>query len=430
MPKFPGESAEAGEKTLMERASEYALSIAGPEPETFTNTEDERLYWDIFNAAYDKYFQEEFGDPICPPGMAHHEDDLFRWDEPYYPEPVSRQELEQEMWTALASLHAAMRWLTSSRSGTQGREAPQHGSTFFRYPEARKDVFEFSKTIAEYLKNNGIKDLVIADRSSRPLYIGVREYWMKIFPDEPMPNMYFINPKGFKSRDSLTDAELQDAGYDAAVKDDRVERIETARNRKEIIAEFKQVYKKLYADNKEPVLLFDTCLHSGKTLYSVVEAFKAMGFTNLKVGSVNRADRGSKVQTDFHITDRHPHGGCYPFDQDRLIEKTFEHVYSMPADDPRKKAMGAELRQEIKKIMEQYLRKPSLAWKNAPRWCVALQRLLTVIRTAAAVMCVSLVAPALPYMTVRVRALSSAAKTVPPRLSMTLIASSAVTSGS
>jgi hypothetical protein len=82
-----------------------------------------------------------------------------------------------------------------------------------------------------------------------------------------------------------------------------------------------------------------------------------MGFTDVRIGSVNPAEEGSSVQTDFYITHRRPEKGCYPFDRDRMIEKTFEHVYSQRTQDIQKRRAGNQLREEIKRIMLEHLGK-------------------------------------------------------------------------
>ena len=230
-----------------------------------------------------------------------------------------------------------------------GKKDIAKDSIFFRDPEARREVFEFSKAIAEYLEKEGIKDLVIVDRSSRPLYIGVREYWDKKFRGKQRPGIYFINPKGFESRDVLS---LEEADIN---KKYSYETVGQVREKEEIIAEFERVYPKLVADKNKPILIFDTCIHSGDTLVKVVEIFKEMGFSDVRIGAVNPADRLSKVKKDFFITTSRPERGCYPFDRDRMIEKTFEHIYSRRVTDTRKIAAGVEIRREIKKIMEENL---------------------------------------------------------------------------
>lgn len=235
-------------------------------------------------------------------------------------------------------------------------EEAEENYEFFKYEEARREVFEFSKSIAEYLKSNEIKDLVIVDRSSRPLYIGVMEYWKEVFNDIRMPNIYFVNPKGFKNIDEMSTRELLAVNEDAIYKSDLEEEVDKARTKEEVLDEFRKVYPKLLADKDRPVLIFDTCIHSGDTLSPVTEIFKELGFKDARVGSINPSDAGSAVRTDFFITEKRPEKGCYPYDRDRIIEKTFEHIYSKSTADTEKIQQGNILRKEIKRIMQEYLK--------------------------------------------------------------------------
>lgn len=226
---------------------------------------------------------------------------------------------------------------------------------FFKWEDSRNEVFEFSKAIAEYLKEDDIQDLVIVDRSSRPLYIGVKEYWKDAYPDTPMPNIYFVNPKGFKNIDEVNLFELKAANEEGVWKGDRDEELNTVRSKYEVLEEFENVYPKLIQDKDKPILVFDTCIHSGNTLLPLITTLDELGFSDVRVGSVNPSERGSSVETDFFITKRSPEKGCYPFDRDRMIEKTFEHVYSQPTKDIQKRRAGNQLREEIKRIIQERL---------------------------------------------------------------------------
>ena len=153
----------------------------------------------------------------------------------------------------------------------------------------------------------------------------------------------------------MTPYEIQEIIDDCNWKDDAYESRYQVRNQDEIIQEFQDTYTKLMEDKDKPVLIFDTCIHSGDSLFSVKRAFDQAGFDDVRVGAVNPSDRASKVKTDFFITRQEPEKGCYPFDRDRMIEKTFDHVYSRPTDDPEKRERSVRLRQEIKRIMREAL---------------------------------------------------------------------------
>jgi len=247
----------------------------------------------------------------------------------------------------------------SNQSGFREKAVPEY--EFFKDPEERKEVFEYSKAIAEYLRSENIPNLVIIDRSSRPLYIGVREYLKAKYPDEDVANVYFMNPKGFNVREDLDPEEIDDIAIDCVLKDDLEEAPNQIRSRKNVMRDFKETYDRLLADKKKPVLIFDTCIHSGDTLTPVKNIFDKAGFTDARIGSVNPTEDDAKIKADFYITEDRPEKGCYPFDRDRMIEKTFDRVYSKPVDDPYKRERSVRLRREIKRIVTEYLIKEVFA---------------------------------------------------------------------
>jgi len=231
---------------------------------------------------------------------------------------------------------------------------------FFDNEEGRQEVFDFSKKIAEYLKSESIPNLVIIDRSSRPLYIGVKEYLKSKYPTEKMPNIYFMNPKGFKAKEELSQEEIDEIIQDCVWKEDLNESPRQVRSKEEIIEEFKGTYKELMKDKEKPVLVFDTCIHSGDSLNPVKQSMINSGFSDIKIGAITESPGNSKVKTDFHVTNRRPENGCYPFDRDRIIEKTFDHVYSKKTEDPKKREKSIKLRKEIKRIMRDFLEKEAV----------------------------------------------------------------------
>ena len=226
---------------------------------------------------------------------------------------------------------------------------------FFPYEAERRDIFNYSKAIAEYLRSENIPNLVIIDRSSRPLYIGVMEYLRNKYPDEKMPNINFMNPKGFKAREDLTPNDIQEIIADCDWKGDISEPSHKVRSQDDILKEFGETYKNLMEDKDKPVLVFDTCLHTGNTISPVKKTLELSGFSDVRIGTITPTREGSKVSSDFYITTRRPENGCYPFDRDRMIEKTFDHVYSRRTDDTEKRNRSIKLREEIKKIMEGFL---------------------------------------------------------------------------
>ncbi len=247
------------------------------------------------------------------------------------------------------------RLFDSSNQQTQPEQETRY--EFFDYKGEREELFKYSKAIAEYLRKESIPNLVIVDRSSRPLYIGVRMYLREKYPDEKMPNIYFMNPKGFKAREKLTNDDIEEIIADCEWKGDAEEAPNQVRTIEEIMQEFEEAYRYLMQDKDKPVLVFDTCIHTGGSLEPVKDAFDNSGFSDVRIGAVNPSEHGARVKTDFFITTRRPEKGCYPFDRDRMIEKTFDNVYSKRSEDARKRNSAIRLRQEIKRIMGDFLEK-------------------------------------------------------------------------
>ncbi len=224
---------------------------------------------------------------------------------------------------------------------------------FFRTEEERDELVFYCTEVAKFLYENKIPDIIIVDRSSRPLYVGLTEFWKRAYPDEPLPNIYFMNPKGFNSKENASPGYAKNVAANAIVNGDAYEDADQVRPEAEIKKELKERYFKLMKDKDKPVLVFDSCLHTGNTLAPVIDTLESLGFSNLLVGSVNPSDRQSIIQTDFYITQFIPTKTCYPFDQDRMIEKTFDHVFSKVNPDPHQRTVARRLRDEIREIMKE-----------------------------------------------------------------------------
>lgn len=243
-----------------------------------------------------------------------------------------------------------------SADPARGFENEHKKYRFFEFDREQEELFKYCKSVAEYLHDKGIADLVIIDRSSRPMYIGVKECWRHMYPHEPIPGVYFLNPTGFVAISDTPAEKLEDIKLTLEEKGNFTSsELNKSRSREMVDEEFSKVYKRLVADREKPILIFDSCIHSGDTLTPVIESLKRVGFKDVHVGSINPADLGSKVQNDYFITREHPERGCYPFDRDRMIEKTLNHVYSERTSDPAKMKRSVELRREIKDIIKEKL---------------------------------------------------------------------------
>jgi hypothetical protein len=239
-------------------------------------------------------------------------------------------------------------------------EKKESNYTFFRTERERSELFEYTKGLAEYIISEQIKNLVIVDRNARPVYIGVREYLLHKYPETEMPQIYFLNPKGFKAKKELTQREIRKIMISSKIKDPTGETREEIRDKEEIIQEFEDIYKRLLDDKNEPVLIFDTCIHSGDSLDPVKELFNTLDFSDVRIGAVTKSEDGSKVDTDFHITDDLPKKMCNPFSQERSVSKTFKHVYSKRTDRSYQIKKSRQIREEIKRIINDFLEKEEI----------------------------------------------------------------------
>jgi hypothetical protein len=241
--------------------------------------------------------------------------------------------------------------LLSSPNPEEQKLDPQYN--IFITESERNELYEYSSEVTRYLHDEQIADLVIIDRSSRPLYIGVIECWRSFYPGEARPGIYFLNPKGFKATKNMSRDEIYDEVMHCLDTQDNIDFPSTRRGDTEIDEEFAIVYTRLVADKDKPILVFDSCIHSGHSLLPVKESMDRQGFSDVRIGAINPSDYGSAVNTDFFITQEKPTRGCYPFDHDRSIEKTFDHVYSTETTDPQRRNAAAVLRKEIKRIVRQ-----------------------------------------------------------------------------
>ena len=122
---------------------------------------------------------------------------------------------------------------------------------FFDYSKERLELFKYSQAVSEYLITNKIPSLVLIDRSARPLYLGVKEYLRSKHPDEKIPNIYFINPKGFKmGNKDLTKREISQITGQCVETEASKNNPIIIRKQRDIIKEFIQTYSRLVKDKK------------------------------------------------------------------------------------------------------------------------------------------------------------------------------------
>jgi hypothetical protein len=203
---------------------------------------------------------------------------------------------------------------------------------FFDNPQSRRDIFEIAQNVSQYLYENDINQLVLIDRSARPTYIAIQEYWKIIYPNKKIPKTFFINPNGF---------------------------IESNRSQEKINQDFNRSYSELIKHKQEPVLLFDTCIHSGETINPVLETFKINGFKKVNVGVVY-TDIASYAYNlvNFKALSKKPYYTCHPFKRELMIDKTYQNTSSIRS----KNKDGINQSKKLRKEICQLTREQSLAY--------------------------------------------------------------------
>lgn len=137
--------------------------------------------------------------------------------------------------------------------------------------------------ISEYCYENNIKDIILIDRSARLAYIGIKEYYTHKYWDQKRPNIYFINPEKIIRDDDL---------------------------KCQFINKFKNT--NMINNKKDPILVFDTCMHTWNTMLDVITFLWDIWFTNIK-GWVWHTKGSYLMDVDLTICKWWLVNHCYPF---------------------------------------------------------------------------------------------------------------------
>lgn len=206
-------------------------------------------------------------------------------------------------------------------------------SEFFYFSNEREDVFVASQTAVEYAKYNEISAVVFLDRTARPIWKGFKEYWQQTSTaEQPVPALFFVDPDGFR------------ANYTRTVE--------------QVSAQMESEHPYLIGHADKPVLLVDTCIHTGKSLRSVTRDLRDIGFDQLHIGVVSNDRNHSEIKPDITLLPWPPAKPCMPFGPDSLTDHTADSLHTVPADlatpgQPEMRNLSIQLRTEIGKIIHE-----------------------------------------------------------------------------
>jgi hypothetical protein len=246
---------------------------------------------------------------------------------------------------------------------------------FFNRGE-KTDLVQIGKRLAEYLHDNNVRRIAFLDTSARPAYICLREAWKRLYPNEEVPEIYFINPTGFNTNETvhqfvdvgqyepiprvvaiaakqLPKEEMPEFFRQMAFRRAMENVLEKTMNRTPatIQTELQKGYKKLVSDTESPLLVFDTCIHTGMSVDIVMDALRDAGMQDVRIGLASNNRNFSGFEPDFVALDGEAAGSCYPFDKDKMIEKTIDSISSKRTDDEENRERSHRLRKVIKEII-------------------------------------------------------------------------------
>lgn len=217
---------------------------------------------------------------------------------------------------------------------------------YFDHPRIRHTVYEFSKELTTYLEKNDIKNILFIDRGARPAWVGVDEYWKEHYPDKQRPDIFFTNPDAFdpKLKDVIDKTNFLATILGGSLNVDAIEDAVAPQ-----AEEFSRVYEQLMEEKDQPLVLFDTCSHSGKTIIPILAVLGQLGFSDVRVLTAYPPNLHSPIRTDADLHKSVKMHTCYPFGVDSLIEKGDGITSDRGSDSGR--AKGIMLRHEIREIV-------------------------------------------------------------------------------
>ena len=244
---------------------------------------------------------------------------------------------------------------TSSGSGCV--ELPEAPYRFFAQSGAQ-EYYQLSREITSYVHDEGIRSVVLVDKAARPAYIGLAGCWRALYPDEDRPLINFMNPLGLQPADEVP---LMKRVRGAA------ERVLTgmgdlpiaARTADDIAEEFRTTFAQLLTRKDKPLLVLDTCLHTGESVLPILSYLLGNGFADVRVGVVGYTpnNRPPVLVPDIVFRPAGPVEDCYPFGfRERMVAKTFDRVTSVQSNRTDREA-GHALRAEAQKIIAEGLRR-------------------------------------------------------------------------
>lgn len=228
-------------------------------------------------------------------------------------------------------------------------------------PLAQEDIYKITGALCIYLYENDIKNLLLVDSSARPAWMAVTTYWRRHYADAPRPDIYFVNPVGIRPSASEVKGHVvptADASLAVLKGYYPMDEIMCVRTEQEIVEEFPRTYSQLMKHKQCRTLVFDVCMHSGKTMKPILHMLGRLGFADVRTGIANnyRNRYTYGIEPDIVAHPGLPYHPCAVFAHENAVDKTFARSVSLRNEDisTEDKEWMREVRSEIKQIIEQY----------------------------------------------------------------------------
>ncbi len=219
-------------------------------------------------------------------------------------------------------------------------------------PHATVEVRDFAAKTVEYAHKHAIGAIALVDGSARPFAGPLIRAWDSQYgPSKQRPTISFLNPQGFQAKGKTRFGSGFSALTKSIYKGNRVESPTQRRTADEIIEDIRLNRPDLYDQREKPLLVMDTCLHSGKSIQPVLARLQEAGFIDVRLGVAHYEAKKAakcKIVPDLVLGDESPVKGCYPFGMERLTQKTYRSVTSLPVASKRRQKAGSLLRQNIR----------------------------------------------------------------------------------
>lgn len=205
----------------------------------------------------------------------------------------------------------------------------------------QSDLYGFSRALTEYCRDGNFADVVFIDRSARLARVGMKQYWNLAYPGDTLPDMHFMSPGGARIQPGESFFSNVVASFGRRLVERRAAK------------QLKVSRSTLLTKKDQPVLLVDTCLHTGNTLKYVRDVLGRVGVFDVYTAVYSDTEEDDAVaSSDFAYTRAKSEITCSPFARDMSIDNILESVYALPYIGSPDKASDQIWRNQIRTIVQ------------------------------------------------------------------------------